>query len=49
MRHMQRDKPNFLVVQDQPYHPSYLVSEHTARVFFALQQPLGIDDSTSKV
>lgn len=40
MRNMQTDKTNFLFVQDQPYHPSYLVSEHAARVFLPYSSPL---------
>lgn len=40
MRNMQTDKPNFLFEQDQPYHPSYLFSEHRARVFLLYSSPL---------
>lgn len=40
MKNMQTDKMNFLFVQDQPYHPSYLFSGHTARVFLLYSSPL---------
>lgn len=40
MKNMQTDKPNFLFMQDQLYHPSHLFSEHTARVFLLYSSPL---------
>lgn len=40
MKNMQTDKPNFLFVQDQLYHPSYIFSEHTARIFLLYRSPL---------